>query len=162
MENNNLTMAHFAKQIDKYFVAFKAYCNTFNIDLFHDRFFPDPNNEELSSDREINQELINHFKPKKDKILEYRYDYYTLKSIKEIADITGAEPSRIVSYLERIKHQGISSCIFSGLSKYGDVTLKTRVIHISSYQILKDFQTQERQLILQKKIKERELRNSQT
>lgn len=154
MDKRTLTMSDFATKIDKYFNVFVEYCNTFDIELFNDRFLSNPSIKYLSKSTEIKEELITYFKPLRDEILEYRYDYYTKKSIQDIANITGADNSRIISYLERIK-SSFDKTEISDLSPYGDVTVETKVKHISSYKILKDFQTQERQLILQNKITER-------
>ena len=157
MESKKLTIADFAKQIDTYLFVFTAYCNTFDIDLFNEKFFVDTSRKDLTLDREIKQELINYFTPKKDEILEYRYDYFTNKSIEDIAKITGANPARVVAYLERNKHNFKSDNLITGLSEHGDVTLKSRIKDISSYQIMKNFQLLDRQLILLDSVKTRNI-----
>lgn len=159
MESKKLTIADFAKQIDTYLFVFVAYCNTFDIDLFNKKFFVDASREDLTLDREIKQELINYFTPKKDEILEYRYDYFTNKSIEDIAKITGANPARVVAYLERNKHNFKSDNLITGLSQHGDVTLKSRIKDISSYAIMQHFQLMDRQLVLSNSVKTRNILN---
>ena len=64
----------------------------------------------------------------------------------------------VVAYFERIK-ESFSEDAISGLSKYGDVTVKTKIKHISSYKIMQDFQLMERELLLTDMIKIRKKEN---
>jgi hypothetical protein len=154
MKSNKLTMADFTNQIDTYLYVFVDYCKTFNIDLFNNTFFIDPANRNLTSKTEIKQELINFFKPKKEVILEYRYEYFTEKSIEDISAITGSDISGVIAYIERIK-KDFNTDTIKGLSKYGDVTSKTRIKNISSYKIMQHFQLMDRQILFDEMIKTR-------
>jgi hypothetical protein len=163
MNNRKLTMAHFNEEIHVKFEhkteqihidGFIDYCKTFNIDLFSKEFFKDPNDERLNSEREIKQNLITFFKPKRIEILVYRYDYYTNKTVEEIATIIDRDVHRVIAYFERIKNT-LGHAKISGLSKYGDVTKGTRIEKFSSFKILKELQLIERQFSLSKLTNER-------
>jgi hypothetical protein len=158
MINKKFTMSDFNEEIHAEFEqkreqihidGFKDYCKTFDIDLFCEEFFEDPNGESLNSDREIKQNLITFFKPKRIEILVYRYDYYTNKTVEEIATIIDRDVHRVIAYFERIKN-ALGHAKISGLSKYGDVTKGTRIEKFSSFKILKELQLIERQLPLSK------------
>jgi adenine-specific DNA methylase len=163
MNKKKLTMADFYEKIHPEFgqksekidiIGFIDYCETFNIDLFSKEFFEDPNGEYLNIDREIKQNLITFFKPKKKEILVYRYDYYTNKTVEEIAIIIDRDVHRVIAYFERIKNT-LEHAKISGLSKYGDVIKGTRIEKFSSFKILKELQLIERQLSLSKLRNER-------
>jgi hypothetical protein len=163
MNKKNLTMADFNEEIHVKFEqkteqihidGFIDYCKTFNIDLFNKEFFEDPNVESLNSAREIKQNLIAFFKPKKIEILVYRYDYYTNKTVEEIATIIDRDVHRVIAYIERTKNT-LEHAKISGLSKYGDVIKGTMIEKFSSFKILKELQLIERQLSLSKLTNER-------
>jgi len=163
MNNRKPTVADFNKEIHLKFLnklenihieSFKDYCKTFEIDLFCTKFFVDPTDKSLNSETEIKQELITFFRPKKLEILEYRYDYYTSKTVKQIANIIEKDTDRVVAYLERIKHTFQNGEV-SSLSKYGDIIEMSLVKEISSFKILKELQLVESHLLLSKKVSER-------
>jgi hypothetical protein len=163
MNNKKLTMADFNEEIHMKFEqkreqihidGLKDYSKTFDIDLFCKEFFKDPNGESLNSDREIKQNLITFFKPKRIETLVYRYDYYTNKTVEEIAIIIDRDVHRVIAYFERIKNT-LEHAKISGLSKYGDVIKGTRIEKFSSFKILKELQLIERQLSLSKLRNER-------
>lgn len=136
--------------------VFQDYCKTFEFDLFSERYVENPSITYLDDKTKVRQALITHFELIKENLLTYKYDFYKMKSVEEIANKIGITPDRVKAYIERNK-KNFSKDQISDLSEYGDVTLKTQVKEINSYQILKDLQFIERELLLSKNTTQRQL-----
>src|SRR5690606_16670767 len=96
------------------------------------------------------------FMPLKEDLLTYKYDFYKMKSVEAIANKVGVYPDRVMAYIERNKTSFTKEQL-TGLSEFGDVTLKTQVKEISSYKILKELHIVERNLLLSKNTNERQV-----
>ena len=154
MNKKYLCNIDFLKNISWYNFLLEDSCNVFNVNLFKEEFFVDHTEKYFHPGSEIKHELVKYFAENKARLLEYYEDYFTEKSIEDIAIITRAETSAVVAYIERIKNDFTTDNI-KGLSKYGDVTSKTTIKNISSYKIMQHFQLMDRQVLLDEMIKTR-------
>lgn len=155
-DNPTVNISQFTSKVIQYLDVFQDYCQTFEFDLFCEKYLENPSIASLDEKTKIKQELINHFLPLKRDLLTYQYDYFTMKSVEDIANKVGVNPDRVMAYIERNKTRFTKDNI-KGLSEFGDVTKKTQVKNISSYKVLKELQLIERQLLLSKNTIKRQL-----
>lgn len=155
-DNATVYMSQFKYRVIRDLVAFQDYCKTFEFDLFSDRYLEDSSITVFDDKTKVKQELINYFMPLKEDLLTYKYDFYKMKSVEAIANKVGVNPDRVMAYIERNKTSFTKEQL-TGLSEFGDVTLKTQVKEISSYKILKELHIVERNLLLSKNTNERQV-----
>lgn len=147
-------LSEFREKVTNYMRPLQDYCETFDIDLFSDKFLESPFNKTLRNNTKIKQAMIDFFLPLKEELLSYQYDYFSMKSARHIAEKIDSDTVRVVAYLERKKHSFKTDEIID-LTEVEDVSTETKVKNISSFKILKDFQLKDRQLLLKRKTNQR-------
>ncbi|MEP6262748.1 MAG: hypothetical protein ABJ092_14325 [Gillisia sp.] len=126
----------------------------------------------LSIDTKISNEMASFLRAHKKLIHEYKIDFDATKSVNTISQKMNIEPLILLNYLnnfsvyksiqfnsdcgngaQALQHGGFE---VTNLSEKGEVTLKTRLRNISSYQILKDVQNYQRRAILLSEVDNKE------
>lgn len=123
MTAKHTTIETFCKELDIHFIIIKYYCKTFNINLFDKSFLVKKEGLWLNQSDVVTQKFINFFLARKDELIEYNKDYFSTRTIEDIA-------LKIHVDVEEVKHS---------------ITKSTFVVKdVSSYQILKDIQLKNR------------------
>lgn len=139
MTNQQMTLGDFRSQVNVLISTLIEFWDTFNIDLFSEKYLIQPENEKLENRRLVTMAFFGTFFPLENQLKEYEKDLYSLRTAKMIAQKTGIEEQQVKDYLEKVK-QNYKSSDFRGFSADGKITEDSEVKAISSYRIAKEIQ----------------------
>ena len=135
-----MTINEFCKNINVTQYIIKYYSITFDIDLFSNKYLVNNTSGWISDLDTITPEFITYFTKFQDEILEYEYDFFAIKKIEDIADKINVDVNQILNYLNNRKSY-IKSYY---LSENNEFVITSKIEKISSYQILKEIQLENR------------------
>ncbi|NKI28445.1 hypothetical protein HCG49_17990 [Arenibacter sp. 6A1] len=142
MTNQQLTIGDFRSQVNVLISTLIEFCDTFNIDLFSDKYLFHPDNKKLENRRLVTVDFFGTFMPFESQLMEYQKDKYSLKSAEIIAHKTGIDMQEVKKYLENEK-QNFNGSDFQNFTDDGKMNDDSQVKAISSYRIAKEIQSKQ-------------------
>lgn len=142
MTNQQLTIGDFRSQVNVLISTLIEFCDTFNIDLFSEKYFLHPENKKLENRRLVTVDFFGTFIPLESQLMEYQKDKYSLKSAELIAQKTGIDTQVVKKYLENEK-QNFNGSDFQNFTDDGKMNDDSQVKAISSYRIAKEIQSKQ-------------------
>ena len=129
MPSTSQTIESFCEGLEIDFLIIKYYCKTFNINLFDNEFFVKKKEQWLNLNDEVTPKFIDYFLARKKELLEYNKDYFSSRTPEDIAIKINADIDDVIKFSSK----------------------KTSVVtNISSYEILKDIQLNNRVKLIKK------------